>query len=223
MRIPTLGEPLVPEGAVKVTDARGQACAIAFQRPGAKPAWCQSFPSAKAREARIRSLFEAYAQAIAAKAERKATRLKPHRLQEGHILCSTWGYEQTNVNFYQVIRLIGRNTVELRELCQVIQSGEHWATGKAMPSDDSKATPSPDASTAAASPSASTRTGQPPFGMARRSPGRPTTDRPDRAGPTSWCPDHEEDCPQGSRRVAPRGRGAGSAPSQGNAPPPVSL
>ena len=140
----------MPTGATKVTDkasgavaylftnARGQACAIAFQRPGAKPTWCHSFPSAKAREARIRSLFEACAQAIAAKAERQATRLKPHRLQEGHILCSMWGYEQSNVNFYQVTRLIGRNTVELRELCQVIQGGEHWATGKAMPSDEFK-------------------------------------------------------------------------------------
>lgn len=150
MRIPSLGKALVPTGATKVTDKAsgavaylftnglGQPCAIAFQRPGAKAAWCHVFASAGAREARVRSLFEACARAIEAKAARKAERLKPHRLQEGHILSAMWGYEQTNVNFYQVTRLIGRNTVELRELRQVIQGGEHWATGKAMPSDEFK-------------------------------------------------------------------------------------
>ncbi|HMG49924.1 MAG TPA: hypothetical protein VK597_04970, partial [Inquilinus sp.] len=102
MRIPSLGKALVPSGSVKVTDkasgavaylstnARGQACAIAFQRPGAKPAWCHCFPSAGARESRIRSLFEACGRAVAAKAERKAERLKPHRLQLGHILHCMW-------------------------------------------------------------------------------------------------------------------------------------
>jgi len=95
MRIPSLGKALVPTGAAKVTDkasgavaylftnARGQACAIAFQRPGAKPAWCHVFASAGAREARIRSLFEACGRAIEAKAARKAERLKPHRLRRG--------------------------------------------------------------------------------------------------------------------------------------------
>lgn len=153
MRIPSLGKALVPTGATKVThnasgavaylftNGLGQPCAIAFQRPGAKPAWCHVFASGAAREARVRSLFEACARAIEAKAARKAERLKPHRLQLGHILHCMWGYEQTNVNFYQVTRLIGRNSVELRELCQVIQGGEHWATGKAMPSDEFKGEP----------------------------------------------------------------------------------
>ncbi len=98
MRIPSLGKALVPSGSVKVTDkasgavaylftnARGQACAIAFQRPGAKPAWCHCFPSARAREARISSSFQACGRAIAAKAARRAKRLRPHRLQPGHIL-----------------------------------------------------------------------------------------------------------------------------------------
>ncbi|MGL4968351.1 MAG: hypothetical protein ACRC67_44470 [Inquilinus sp.] len=136
---------LIPQGAVKVTDktsdsfayiytnGRGQPCAMAFHGTSAKPAWIYAFLSIAAREARIRSFFEARAQKAAMKAERKAERLKPHRLQLGHVLYSLWGYEQTNVNFYQVTRLIGRNTVELRELHQLIQDGQHWATGKAMP------------------------------------------------------------------------------------------
>lgn len=37
----------------------------------------------------------------------------------GSILYSSWGYEQTNINFFQVISLIGKSTLELRELNQI--------------------------------------------------------------------------------------------------------
>lgn len=41
-----------------------------------------------------------------------------HPLQIGSILYTSWGYEQTNIDFYQVIELIGTSTVVLRELAQ---------------------------------------------------------------------------------------------------------
>lgn len=41
-----------------------------------------------------------------------------HFLQIGSILYASWGYEQTNIDFYQVIELIGTSTVVLRELAQ---------------------------------------------------------------------------------------------------------
>lgn len=41
-----------------------------------------------------------------------------HPLQIGSILYTSWGYEQTNIDFYQVIELIGKSTVVLRELAQ---------------------------------------------------------------------------------------------------------
>lgn len=34
----------------------------------------------------------------------------------GDILYSSWGYEQTNVNFYQVTKKVGLKMVELREI-----------------------------------------------------------------------------------------------------------
>lgn len=34
----------------------------------------------------------------------------------GNILYSTWGYEQTNVNFYQITKKVGLTMVELREI-----------------------------------------------------------------------------------------------------------
>ncbi|STO91553.1 hypothetical protein [Fluoribacter dumoffii] len=41
-----------------------------------------------------------------------------HPLQINSILYSSWGYDQTNINFYQVIELVGNATVVLRELAQ---------------------------------------------------------------------------------------------------------
>lgn len=34
----------------------------------------------------------------------------------GHVFVSQWGYEQTNVTFYQVISLHGKQTVCVREI-----------------------------------------------------------------------------------------------------------
>mgnify|MGYP003662304800 CR=1 FL=1 len=35
------------------------------------------------------------------------------KLEENDILYSSWGYEQTNINFYKVKRLCGKTQVEL--------------------------------------------------------------------------------------------------------------
>ena len=40
----------------------------------------------------------------------------PRTLKVGDILHASWGYDQTNANFFQVIRLIGSTQVELREI-----------------------------------------------------------------------------------------------------------
>jgi hypothetical protein len=49
------------------------------------------------------------------KANRKAERSKPHSLKVGDILYSSWGYDQTNVDFWQVVAVRGR-AVDIREI-----------------------------------------------------------------------------------------------------------
>ena len=49
------------------------------------------------------------------KTERQAT---INKLKIGDVLKSSWGYEQTNIDYYQVTRLIGKTMVEIRELKQ---------------------------------------------------------------------------------------------------------
>lgn len=55
------------------------------------------------------------------KADSKAQADKPHDLQVGDVVRSSWGYDQTNVNHYQVTAVIGKRTVEVRELSGIVE------------------------------------------------------------------------------------------------------
>lgn len=68
-------------------------------------------------------MLKAVADRKASVAQRKTARLAAHSLKLGDILYSSWGYDQTNVNFYQVVRVNGRNTVTVREIHSSIVSG----------------------------------------------------------------------------------------------------
>jgi len=61
------------------------------------------------------------------------SRAKPeHDLQVGDVVRSSWGYDQTNVNHYQIIALIGKRTVEVRELAEHKESTGDM-TGRVAP------------------------------------------------------------------------------------------
>jgi hypothetical protein len=52
------------------------------------------------------------------------------------VLYSSWGYDQTNVDFYQVTKLVGKNTVEVRAIGNNITDHDGWASGKCVPAID---------------------------------------------------------------------------------------
>lgn len=57
------------------------------------------------------------------------------KIKIGDIFVCRWGYEQTNVDFYQVINVKGTKTVELREIkTEIIERGD--LTGKVIPCKD---------------------------------------------------------------------------------------
>lgn len=53
----------------------------------------------------------------------------------GAILYASWGYEQTNYDFYQLVQRRGKSTLVLRKL-QVTKESEGWARDKVMPLKD---------------------------------------------------------------------------------------
>lgn len=134
----------IVKGARKVTDKHSTAVAYVYEREGrpfaqmfvgkaAKPAQHYRYKNEADRAGAIGRFFKS-AQAIAAtKAEYKAKREQPHTLEVGHILSSSWGYEQTNVDFYQVTRVISGRSVEVRKIKSTLTEGDHYHSGKAMP------------------------------------------------------------------------------------------
>ena len=58
---------------------------------------------------------------IKAREERKKA---PVGLEVGDVLSSSWGYEQTNINFYQVVKVSGR-MVTVREIARQIEQTGH--------------------------------------------------------------------------------------------------
>lgn len=49
------------------------------------------------------------------------------------VFVSSWGYEQTNVNFYQVMAVRGKKTVILREIRAEVVNYEHSMVGNKKP------------------------------------------------------------------------------------------
>ncbi|MCZ4093333.1 hypothetical protein [Sinorhizobium psoraleae] len=72
------------------------------------------------------------------KQERRDERKKPHGFEVGHILYASWGYEQTNIDFDHVTKVIGRHMVEVREVSQIAADtgNEPWMTDKVVPKLD---------------------------------------------------------------------------------------
>ena len=150
MRTTHKRENYIPPNSTKVKDLKSDAIvyvgtmqtgllfAMAFAGKSQKPAWHFSFKTEVDRERRIRTFFTSRQSIIEAKAQRKADRLAAGRsLNVGDVLSCTWGYDQTNVDFYQVTRMVGKTMVEIRTI-----AGEIDTTGYAL--DQGQTTPKPD-------------------------------------------------------------------------------
>ena len=100
----------------------GKPTALRFVGKSSKPRDHYRYNS-EAERADADSKFIAQTQEVAAmkakdRAERKALKATPHTLKVGDIMVSSWGYEQTNVDFYQVVGLRGSFIVQLRQICK---------------------------------------------------------------------------------------------------------
>lgn len=94
---------------------------IGFSGKRAKPDFHYSFRTLERAEVYQDTWHKGLVQRATDKAERKADKAaklaaEPHTLVIGDVLVASWGYEQTNYNYYQITRLVGKQSVEIREL-----------------------------------------------------------------------------------------------------------
>tara|TARA_Y100000310_G_scaffold13096_1_gene13444 strand:+ start:387 stop:935 length:549 start_codon:yes stop_codon:yes gene_type:complete len=97
--------------------------AIGFHGRAQTPDWFIQFKSEEDRDLHIRQFIESRIAHKELISERKAAREKAHTLKIGDILVSSWGYDQTNVDFYQVIKTTSR-TVTIQSIAQAVENSE---------------------------------------------------------------------------------------------------
>ena len=91
-------------------------CGIAFYGKGQKPIWNFSFRNEGDRQRRIDETVKQYKSWEERKQKRQQERKEyKHDLKVGDILVSSWGYDQTNISWYQVVE-ISEKTVKIQEI-----------------------------------------------------------------------------------------------------------
>lgn len=125
---------------ITYTTPRGTPAAMVFVGKAMKPTFHKGYLSVASRDASIANTIANHASRKAATIARRAARSAPHSLKVGDILCSSWGYDQTNYDFYQVVKLVGKNSVAVRPVTEVVVS-DHISTRDVVPVKDSFRTP----------------------------------------------------------------------------------
>ena len=119
LRVPSNMTQIINKDSIEVyyrEDSNGKPIAMGFAGKRTRPDFYYRFNSRDRLNEHLeqwQSNLESQNKVVA---ERKAKRMQPTTLKPGDILDGLWGYEQTNVDFYQVIRVIGKRTVEIQEI-----------------------------------------------------------------------------------------------------------
>ena len=116
--------------------ANGTLVGKCFIGAAGKPAWSYLFRNAAELDGYVADRVCDREASLRAKAERRAEQAKPVAVAVGDVFEASWGYDQTNIDYYQVVRVVGPKTVEIRKI-----SGIAWDTGsmqgRSVPSVDS--------------------------------------------------------------------------------------
>ena len=114
-------------------DAKGNLYGIAFWGKANKPLWHYRFNDKARLDRKIQETIESRKSHVETMQERRQERLEyKHTLKVGDILVSSWGYDQTNIDFYEVVE-VGEKSVKIREIDgKILPSGEQTQE-KVMP------------------------------------------------------------------------------------------
>jgi hypothetical protein len=122
--IPAGYVPLVIENAADVVvytnNDNGKFSAICFAGKAVNPTWYYLFRSEEAMLAQVAKTVNNRIARAAEVAKYKAERLAPTNLKEGDILYCSWGYDQTQVDFYKVKEVVGNNRIKIVPMTAIV-------------------------------------------------------------------------------------------------------
>jgi len=94
--------------------------AICYAGKRSKFDWYNSFSNVECLNKKIDQTIEGLNASIAAKMERKAIRTQKADVSVGDVFKASWGYDQTNIDYYQVVAVIGK----MVEVCKIGSEGQ---------------------------------------------------------------------------------------------------
>lgn len=118
----------IPQHAQKITvkvcrsvaykwEQNGKIYVKAFNGKSAKPAFYYSYKNDEDANKRLSDWIDSLVQTNAMKIRRNAERMCQHNIKIGDIFRSTWGYDQTNVEFWECVSVSGA-LITVREIAQ---------------------------------------------------------------------------------------------------------
>lgn len=124
-----------PVNAVCFIKRAPKIMAMGFIGKQKNPAFHYSYKTLEAANAKMAAFFEFCREVEARKAKnREDSRNYQHDYQVGEILVGTWGYDQTNVDFFQVTAIPSKKTIRIRPIASTSVSDEMpWAQDMVYP------------------------------------------------------------------------------------------
>lgn len=116
--------PETPEGTdlviYRFTNQRGKPSALVYQGRAGKPLYWYFYASEEQRERRVQDTIQTRREVLQRKEqELQQKREWRHSAKVGDVLYFTWGYDQTNAEFFQVVA-VGDKTIAVRPLKQKV-------------------------------------------------------------------------------------------------------
>jgi len=117
------------------TSNKGHPSLMAFAGKANKPVIHSAYYTTEQRDKALSDFDKRLADRQESDVKRKAQQIVPSTLEKGDILYTSWGYDQTNVEFFQVVKTIGKRTVHLvRISCESTSNSDY--TDALMPVKD---------------------------------------------------------------------------------------
>jgi len=107
-------------------DEAGKPCLLAYRGKALRPALYFRYGHGDGeamRAERAQRFIASIEASVKAAAARRAERNAPHDLKVGDVLRSSWGYDQTNIDYYEVVQVNGKTTVTIREIAAQSEEG----------------------------------------------------------------------------------------------------
>ena len=113
-------------------NSKGNPCAMGFRGKSQKPTFNYSFANEDRRTKYVTDWINGIVESVKIKAKWKAERNAPHNIKVGDIFRASWGYDQTNIDFYECVKVIGK-MIEVREIRAMAKETE-FMSGECVPS-----------------------------------------------------------------------------------------